>query len=117
MGSLLFGGAAGGSAQLAPPGRPQLGDTVEVTDTAHRHATRLAVVVQERPRHSTHATHMQRTCNAHAMHMQYTIHPQDDRDAQPYRLRFVADGTLSDEFFFVAQVRERTSTLERLLRL
>jgi hypothetical protein len=35
---------------------------------------------------------------------------QDDRDQQPYRLRFVSDGTLSDEFFFVAQVRplERT---------
>ena len=30
---------------------------------------------------------------------------QDDRDQQPYRLRFVSDGTLSDEFFFVAQVR------------
>ena len=38
------------------------------------------------------------------------IYMQDDRDQQPYRLRFVSDGTLSDEFFFVAQVRplERT---------
>eukprot|EP00964_Phaeocystis_antarctica_P113799 scaffold77792_cov48-Phaeocystis_antarctica.AAC.4 len=32
---------------------------------------------------------------------------QDDRDQQPYRLRFVSDGTLSDEFFFVAQLRKR----------
>ena len=33
------------------------------------------------------------------------IYMQDDRDQQPYRLRFVSDGTLSDEFLFVAQVR------------
>ena len=89
MGSLLFGSAAGGGAQQAEPGRPQLGDTVEITDAAHRHATRMAVIVQERPRHtactqrarSAHAVHMQRTrnarathtqrtCNAHATHMQ-----------------------------------------------
>ena len=57
MGSLLFGGAAGSGAQLAPPGRPQLGDTVEVTDAAHRHTARMAVVVQEWPLRNIHATH------------------------------------------------------------
>jgi hypothetical protein len=77
MGSLLFGGAAGGGAQLAPPGRPQLGDTVEVTDAVHRHAARMAVVVQERPRHNTHAhathTPCTRTRNAHA-HVHVHVH-------------------------------------------